>query len=206
MSGEGDFNFDFSSDFNIQGAIMAFLPSGQNFTTSSKEGVNFAICNTIDTVKNPEYPALPFALGDFVLGLDGSEWFYAEPAANYAIGTVGYFDTSWKFTALTTANATLSGQKVGVMSQVASTTASPTSTNYDGLWVQVSGGCPAISCVVSTSANVQLYTSATAGAVSSSSAASAVALNGIIITTAVGGGGAANTVGILNNPEILLTT
>ena len=186
---------------------MAFLLSGQNFTTSSKEGVNFAICNTIDTVKNPEYPLLPFALGDFVLGLDGSEWFYAEPAANYAIGTVGYFDISWKFTALTTSNAgTISGQKVGVMSQVASTTASPTSTNYDGVWVQVSGGCPAISCVASTSANVQLYTSATAGAISSSSAASAVALNGVIITTAVGAGGAATAVGILNNPEVLLTT
>jgi hypothetical protein len=206
MSGEGDFNFDFSSDFNIQGAIMAFLPSGQNFTTSSKEGVNFAICNTIDTVKNPELPALPFLLGDFVLGLDGSEWFYAEPAANYAIGTVGYLDTSWKFTAITTTNAAgVSGQKVGVMSQAASTTASPTSTNYDGVWVQVSGGCPAIQAAASTTANAQLYTSATAGQLTSTSSGN-VAVNGVILTTAVGSGGAATAVGILNNPEVLLTT
>lgn len=185
---------------------MAFLPSGQNFTTSSKEGVNLAICTTIDTVNKIDVPALPFVLGDFVLGLDGSEWIYAQPASNYAIGTVGYFDTSWKFTALTSTNAaSVSGQKVGVMSQVASVTASPTTSNYDGVWVQVSGGCPAIQGAASTSANAQLYTSATAGQITSTSSGN-VAINGIILTTAVGGGGAATAVGILNNPEVLLTT
>lgn len=185
---------------------MAFMPSGQNFATSSKEGVNFAICNTIDTVKNPENPALQFQLGEFVMGQDESEWVYAQPAANYAVGTVGFFDTSWKFTAITTANAAaVSGQKVGVMSQVASTVASPTTTNFEGVWVQVSGGCPAIQAAASTTANAQLYTSTTAGQLTSTASGN-VAINGIILTTAVGGGGAATAVGILNNPEVLLTT
>jgi hypothetical protein len=194
---------------------MAYTASGLAFSTLSKEGANLALCSTIDTVKNPEYPALPFALGERTVGVDGSEWIYCEPAANYAIGTVGYIDTSWKFTALTTANATLSGAQVGVMSQVASTVASPTSTNYEGVWVQVAGGCPAISGYTSTSANAQLYTvtpgsypgsAATAGMLCSSSANSAVAINGIIFTTAIGSGGVANGVGLLNFPEIVLTT
>lgn len=190
---------------------MAAIASGLNFSTLSEDGIALNICNTI-TSSTPEYPALPFAFGTETIGLDGSEWIYAKPAANYAIGTVGYFDVSWNFTALTTTNASgISGQKVGVMSQVASITASPSANQtsipwaYDGVWVQVSGLCPAIQGATSTSANAQLYTSATAGQITSTSSSN-VALNGIILTTAVGGGGAATAVGLLNNPEVLLTT
>lgn len=184
---------------------MAFLLSGLNFSTESKEGIALNICTTINTTVNPEYPALPFQLGTTTFGLDGSSWIYCQPASNYAIGVVGYIDTSWKFTALTTSNATLSGQLVGVMSQVASVTATPTSTLFDGVWIQVHGGCPAIQGAASSAANAQLYTTTTAGQITSVSGGGNVALNGIILTTAVGGS-AATAVGVLNNPEILLTT
>ena len=136
---------------------MAAIASGLNYSTLNLEGVNLALCTTVNTSVNPEYPALPFAFGTLTLGLDGSEWIYAKPAAPYAVGTVGVFDTSWNFTNITVANAlTTSGQKVGVMSQVASIT-TPTTTNYDGVWVQVSGLCPAINVAASASANAQLY-------------------------------------------------
>ena len=185
---------------------MAAIASGLNFSTLNKEGVNLAIVNTINTTVNPEYPAVPFAYGDITEGLDGSRWVYAKPASNYAIGTVGYFDTSWNFTAITTTNAGgISGQKIGVMSQVAATVAAPTSTNYEGLWVQIDGLCPAIQVAASTSANAQLYTSATAGQLTSTSSGN-VALNGIILTTAQGSGGAGTAVGLLNGPEVYLTT
>src|ERR1700761_4002357 len=119
---------------------MAAIASGLNFSTLSAEGFALNICTTINTVANPEYPALPVALGTKTIGLDGSEWTYASPAGAYAIGVVGYLDTSWNFTALTSTNAAnVSGQKVGVMSQVASVTASPTSMNFDGVWVQTDG-------------------------------------------------------------------
>ena len=185
---------------------MAYLLSGLNFSTESKEGVALNICTTVNTTANPEYPAQPFPFGTFTYGLDDSKWIFCEPASNYAIGTVGYIDTSWKFTAITTANATLSGMMVGVMSQVASVTVTPTSTLYDGLWVQVGGGCPAIQGAASTSANAQLYTTTTAGQITSTSGGGNVALNGMILTTAVGSGAAATAVGLLNDPEILLTT
>lgn len=199
---------------------MAALASGLNFSTLSETGIALNICNTISNT-TPEYPNLPFAFGTVTLGLDGSEWVYAKPAGAYAIGVVGYFDTSWNFTALTTANATLSGLQCGVMSQVASVTTSPSANqttvpwSYDGVWVQTKGLCPAISAYTSTSADAQLYTctpgsypgsAATAGMMTSSSANSAVAINGITLTTAQGSGGVGTAVGILNSPEIVLTT
>ena len=199
---------------------MAAIASGLNFSTLSEDGIALNVCTTLSS-STPEYPSLPFAFGTKTIGLDGSEWVYAKPAGAYAIGAVGYFDTSWNFTALTTANATLSGNTVGVMSQVASTTASPSANqtsvpwSYDGVWVQIAGLCPAISGYTSTAANAQLYTvtpgsypgsAAAAGMLCSSSANSAVAINGITLTTAVGSGGVATAVGQLNFPEIVLTT
>lgn len=185
---------------------MAAIASGLNFSTLNMEGANLAICTTINTTANPEYPAAPFAFGTVTVGEDGSEWVYAKPAGAYAIGTVGYFDTSWNFTALPVGVLTQSGQKVGVMSQVASVTASPSATNYDGVWVQVSGLCPAIQVAASTSANAQLYNmaSTTTGQLTSTNSGNS-AINGIILTTAQGGS-AGTSPGILNFPEIILTT
>ena len=137
---------------------MAAIASGLNFSTLSEEGIALNIVNTLNTTTNPEYPALPFLFGTRTVGLDGSTWVYAKPQGLYQIGTVGYFDTSWNFYAITVANAlTTYGQQVGVLSQVATVTAVPTSTNYDGVWVQTSGLCPAITVAASTSANAQLY-------------------------------------------------
>lgn len=137
---------------------MAAIASGLNFSTLSEEGIALNICNTVNTQVNPEYPALPFAFGQRTLGLDGSTWNYCKPSGLYAVGTVGYMDTSWNFTAITVANAlTTFGQPVGVLSQVGSATATPTSTLYDGIWVQTSGLCPAITVAASTTANAQLY-------------------------------------------------
>jgi len=187
---------------------MAAIASGLNFSTLSSEGFALNICSTINTTTNPEYPATPVAFGTMTVGMDESEWVYAKPAGAYAIGTVGYFDTSWNFTALPVGSlSSQSGLKVGVMSQVASVTASPSSTNYDGVWVQVSGLCPAIQVAASTSANAQLYNMAatTTGQLTSTNSGNS-AINGVILTTAQGGGGAGTQVGLLNNPEIVLTT
>lgn len=186
------------------------IASGSNFSTLSEEGISLITCYTVNLQSGglgmPEYPAMPFTFGTRTIGLDGSTWIFCEPASNYAIGTVGYTDVNWKFTATTTSNTTsLSGQLIGVMSQVASTTVTPTSTLYDGVWVQFSGLCPAIQCAASTAANAQLYTTTTAGQLSGTSGGSN-ALNGIVLTTAIGSGGAATGPGVLNFPEIILTT
>ena len=187
---------------------MAAIASGLNFSTLNQEGISLNTCLTLNTTINPEYPALPFAFGTQTIGLDGSEWIFVKPAGAYAIGIVGYMDTSWNFTALPVGSlaTALVGTRVGVMSQVASVTASPTSTNYDGVWVQISGLCPAILVAASTSANTQLYNMAatTVGQLTSTNSGN-TAINGVVATTA--GGASAGTVpGILNYPEISLTT
>lgn len=185
---------------------MAYLPSGLAFSTLSKEGANLALCTTINTVQNPEYPALPFVLGERTIGTDGSEWIYVEPAANYAVGVVGYIDANWVFHALTSTNAAANpGMMIGVFSQVASITASPTATNYDGVWAQIAGGCAAISVTASAAANVQLYSTATPGELTDSNSGTPPAINGIVLTVA-NGGSPGNTTGLLNFPEAVLTT
>lgn len=184
---------------------MAYAAAGLAISTLAKEGASLSTCSTVNTTLNPEYPALPFALGERTLGSDGSEWVYVSPAGAYAIGVAGYIDTSWTFTATTTAGTTaLSGLSVGVMSQVASITASPTSTNYDGVWAQIAGGCPGVLVAASSAANAQLYTTTTAGRLTDQSAG-ANAINGIVLTTARGAG-AGLAPAFLNFPEIILTT
>ena len=184
---------------------MAAIAAGLNFSTLSSEGFALNLCTTVDTVNHPEYPSTPVAFGTETIGMDGSKWIYGKPASNYAIGTVGYFDTSWNFTALTSTNAAnVSGQKVGVMSQVASVTASPSSTLYDGVWVQTDGLCPGIQVAASTAANTQLYTSATAGQLTTTSTSN-VAINGIVLTTAAGGS-AGVAPGSLQEAEVALTS
>lgn len=134
------------------------IAQGLNFSTLNQEGIALNLVNTINLTTNPEYPATPFAFGTITRGLDGSEWVYAKPQGLYAVGTVGYFDASWNFYALTVANAlTTYGQKIGVLSQVGTVTATPTANVYDGVWVQTNGLAPSISVAASTSANAQLY-------------------------------------------------
>lgn len=178
---------------------------GLNFSTLSSEGFALNLCTTINTVQNPEYPATPVAFGTPTEGMDGSKWVYCKPAGAYAVGAVGYIDSSWNFTAITSTNAAgVSGQKVGVMSQAASVTASPTATNYDGVWVQTDGACPAVQVAASTAANTQLYTSATAGQLTTT-ATSNVAINGLVLLNEAGGS-AGTAIGMLNSPEVSLTT
>lgn len=177
---------------------MAATASGLAFSTIGLEGIALNQTQTV-TSATPEYPGPTFSLGQKAIAVDDAEYVFVLAASTVTLGQVGYLDTSWNFTPLTTTNAAgVSGQLVAVASQVGIPSGS-----YG--WVQTKGLCPAILGAASTTANAQLYTSATAGQITSTSSGN-VALNGIILTTAVGGGGAATAVGLLNNPEVLLTT
>ncbi len=184
---------------------MALIAAGLDFSTLNTEGINLAVCSTVNTLVNPEYPALPFQLGTRVNGTEDSEYIYCTTAGAYAIGSAGYIsnDGAWTFTALTTTNATLSGSMVGVLSQCASVTATPTTTLYDGVWVQISGACAGVKCAASTTANTLMYSTATAGVLGSSSGSSAVAITGIVVTTATTP--AATEPAVMIYPQVLLT-
>ena len=183
---------------------MALIAAGLAFSTLSEEGFNLAICNTINTTANPEYPLQPVQLGTRTMATDASEYIYCQTAANYVIGTVGAIsnDGLWKFTALTTANATASGDMIGVMSQVASTVTSPTTTNYDCLWVQVAGGCAGMTVASGTAINSLLYSTTAAGVLNSTSASGAVLITGVVTTTTATSASAQP--GVLMFPQVAL--
>lgn len=170
-------------------------PSGLAYGVTPIEGVNLAV-TYVSNAQTPEYPAPPFALGQSVQAVDDAEYVFVKFAGAYPLGSVVYFDANWNATAITTANAAaISGQQVGVMSQVAS-------LGGDYGFVQKSGLAPAILVAAATAANAQLYTTTTAGELTSV-ATGAVAISGIILTTAEGGA-AGVAPGLLNSPEVLL--
>ena len=137
---------------------MALIAAGLDFSTLGMEGVNLAVCTTVNTLVNPEYPAAPLQLGTKTLATDNSGYILCQTAGAYVIGSVGFIsnDGTWTFTALTTSNATPSGDAVGVMSQCASVTATPSTTLYDCVWVQVSGAVAGIRLAGTTAINVVL--------------------------------------------------
>ena len=168
---------------------MSAITSGFNYSTKNAAGIAFDICWTINTVVDPEYPLPPFSFGTRCEGLDNSTWVFAKPAGQYSIGTVGYFDQNWNFVAINTTNATnMYGQEVGVMSQIASVTANPSSINYDGVWVQTKGLCPALNVAASTPAFTLLYVSSVSGQLTSSNSSGITIANMVISTTATTAG------------------
>lgn len=169
---------------------MTAISSGFNYATETASGYAFNVCTTINTIEFPEYPLPPFPFGQRVEGRDNSTWVYIKPTSAYAVGTVGYIDSNWNFTAITTANsASVQGASTAVMSQVASVTTTPTSFLYDAVWVQLNGLCPAVSVAASTNAFSTLYTTTTPGQLSSTSSGGALAINSIVTTTTSVGAG-----------------
>lgn len=166
---------------------MTSIPSGFNYSTKNATGIAFDICWTVDTTVEPEYPLPPFLLGTRCEGLDNSTWVFAKPAAPYSIGTVGYFDKSWNFIAVTTTNAAnMQGRDVGVLSQISSVT-TPTPTNYDAVWVQTKGITPALNVAASTVSFSTLYPSSIPGQLTSTFTGLAI-INMVTVTTASSAG------------------
>lgn len=180
---------------------MAYNASGLGFSTIGLDGVNLTLTYTVNTTSaigsgyTPETPGAPFALGQVARAVDGSEYVFVKHAQATTVGQVGFMDTSWNFTTITSTNAAgLDGAYVGVASQLA---ASAASGDYG--WVQVKGGCPALNVAASTLANAELFTSSTAGRLTSTSGG--VPISGVVLTAAEGGT-AGNASATVNYPVI----
>ena len=48
------------------------------YNTSAKEGVDINLVFNLDKTATPEYPAIPFNVGELCWGTDGSEWAYSS--------------------------------------------------------------------------------------------------------------------------------
>src|SRR3954468_24639087 len=139
------------------------------FSTVGLDGVDYTATYTgynqasaQSSTNNPDYPGPngQFTLGQVSKGADGSEWVYVLAGSAIAIGDVVYIINT---TSLWTANSitsTLAASKQGDLVAVAPLVAIA-SGSYG--WVQRAGKCAAISAAASTTANVALKTSTTAG-------------------------------------------
>lgn len=158
------------------------------YQTLNTSGVNLKESYAPPSTTNYPYtPAPPFAVGQIVLGTDNSSWVFCIANGALAAGDVVQLSSVFVATGITTSNA-LFGSAVAVVPYAVA------DTYY--FWAQRSGQAAAIAASTGVLANVQLYTTSTAGRLSSSSTTSIV---GIILNATAASNLAA---GRLNSPTV----
>lgn len=181
------------------------------YSTTNEEGIDINSVFTLST-GTPEYPAPPFLPGTLAWGTDGSEWAYCNASITIAAGSsvlISQVPGSWSvaLTGGATVATAPTGQLVGVVggsngSLVIPAPVAPQTGQY--FWVQRAGNAPNVKTAASTTKNVQLYSSATAGGVLSSSAGGAATtyqINGVVVSQATGSAAGPNTA-TLNYPVV----
>jgi hypothetical protein len=163
------------------------------FSTMNLSGVdiNAATSYTLATATNftPEYPqGGNLSLGTTVLGTVDGQWVYCTSATGNSKYDVVGINPSFSAIELTT--AVPFGTPVGICMA--------TATTGQYLWVMTNGIAPAVNVVTGIAANVQLYTSVTAGRLAGVGGATGAgfAINGIVLATS--STGAATTAGLVS--------
>jgi hypothetical protein len=181
------------------------------YTTLNQEGVDINQVFLLDP-KTPEYPNPPFGVGTQAFGTDGSAWVYATASITIAAGSAVLLSSTpgnWSVALVGGATVATSpiGQLVGIVggSQGSMVVPAPSGTQTGSFfWVQRDGNAPNVRTLASTTKNVQLYGTATAGGVLSSSgggAATTYQVNGIVISVATGSAAGPNSA-VLNWPTV----
>lgn len=137
-----------------------------------------------------------FEVGTHAFGARGTEWVYVKygTGGSTGLGFVMVYNELFVATMLTLTND-LIGQHIGV---------SPAAALIDNYgWLQVAGACDAIQVLASCAANVDLNSTATAGAIDDAGA-TGFKISGIELTTARAAS-QGNAPGMLNYPVITST-
>jgi len=164
------------------------------FNTSNAAGIDFSTTYYVSST-TPDYPGLPVSLGTVEKGSDESEWVFCSASTDITLGQVLILTTAWSATPSTTTAAAAS---LGLPVAVAPLTAVSSGA---GFWAQRQGTCNAILTRATTTANVALYTSTTAGTVYSATTTGNVAISGIYLTTTNATAGQTKP-GFLNFPVV----
>lgn len=154
------------------------------YGTLNKDGVDMTVVYTVTASTTPETPAPPFLVGEQVFANNGSIFIFCQASTSISPNDFLAIKSSGQANSLTTTNIAASG---GVQIGVApGATAGNGGTNPAMLagtyfWAALTGHqIPANAVAATTTSNVQLYTSATAGIVTSLTT-SGVALGGIVV-------------------------
>jgi len=150
------------------------------FSTLNLLGIDLATAGydqpyTVST-STPEYPAAPLAIGTEIVSSVMGRAVYATASAAITLGNVCTISKAYSATALTNTTAASSfGLQLGV--------ALSTMTTGQYGWFQTEGVSQNISVTASIAANVQLYTTATAGVLGAIATGTSYTVNGITTTT-----------------------
>lgn len=150
------------------------------FSTLNTLGVDLSTSGydqpyTVST-STPEYPGAPLAIGTEIINSAIGRCVYATAAAAITLGNTCAISKAYSATALTnTTAATSFGLQLGV--------ALSTMTTGQYGWFQTEGISQNITVTASIAANVQLYTTATAGVLGAIATGVSYSVNGITTTT-----------------------
>lgn len=154
-----------------------------NFATTPQGGIDLNNVYVVSASLTPETPAPPFALGTEVIGLNGAQYLFVQASASISANDFVAITGANQANSLTNTNAVAAG---GVRIGVAPGAPVVTSTGIAAasyFWAALNGSALSANGVAaSTTSNVQLYTTAVAGAVASVTGSSGVALGGVIMT------------------------
>lgn len=155
-----------------------------NYSTSTKSGVDVTAQYNVSASVTPETPAPPFSLGDMVEGVNGAKYTFVQASTSIAIGDFIVITNSGQANAMTNTNVVASvGAKIGhTGATVAGSVTFIPAGAYFWAALAGSGFIGSVNSVGCTTApEVQLFTSATAGAVTSVTTSSTLAagLSGI---------------------------
>lgn len=178
------------------------------YSTLNQEGVDINSVFILDP-STPEYPRPPFGVGTPAFGTDGSSWVYCTASITIANGSVVLVNASpgsWSVALIggATVATAPTGRFVGVVggSTGSMVVPAPSGTQTGTFfWVQRAGNVPNVKTLATTTASVQLYSSATlAGVVTGAAggAATTYQINGLVISVATGSAAGPNS-GIANN-------
>lgn len=177
---------------------MANTAQSPAYNLSPQIGPNFALIFTppattsspLDGYENP-----PFQPGYVVSGTDGSIWEYVLAATVINLNDCVVLDAGSNASQITKALADTYSYRLGFACGLAIPSGS-----YG--WVATQGQSLKVNVLTGTSANVALYTTASAGVLSSTSSSQDL-ITGVTVTTANASGSTASEPCVAINPRIL---
>lgn len=151
-----------------------------NYGTTPYGGIDPTVYYVVSASLTPETPAPPFAIGNMVMANNGSEFIFVQASTSISLGDFVAVTNALQANSMTSTNILSSlGARIGMAAAVLrqSVTYIPAGAYF---WAQLRGSnCSGNSGSAVTAqlgaGNVQLFTSATAGAVTSVTTSSTLA-------------------------------
>jgi len=148
------------------------MTASTGLTAVSPPLIGFKYSQEWTDVGDAEGTLPPFALGTRVVTKDGGVWRFVKAAAAKTAGLIYVVDEDWVVGGGLTTTLAAEPIRCGIPYATSSApTAIDASASYTFFWLQTGGDFPVITTAGAVTANIALYTTATAGKVDDASTA-----------------------------------